>query len=66
MIGNASPLMRGAVVRAVPCRGHQDAVREMQGRNVKPAGGLLFFAAENAAGLLFFPSNGLGEYAIHH
>lgn len=53
-------------MRAVPCRGHRDAVREMQGRNVKPAGGLLFFAAENAAGLLFFPSNGLGEYAIHH
>lgn len=34
--------------------------REMQGRNVEPAGDLLFFAAENAAGLLFFPANGLG------
>lgn len=32
----------------------------MQGRNVEPAGGLLFFAAENAAGLLFFPANGPG------
>lgn len=40
--------------------------RKTQGRNVELAGGLLFFAAENAAGLLFFPANGLGEYAIHH
>lgn len=42
--------------------------REMQG---KECGSLLLevcfsLQLRNAAGLLFFPSNGLGEYAIHH